>query len=154
MSQAHEELRGLPVPLAVLDDSARRERLVALVRLRGDDQFVVLGLLAILGICVVVWLSGFESGKIHIAKTTEPPARALRYLVDLNHAPQRELLQLPGIGPTLAERIVAYREQGEPFQNVADLENIRGIGVKKRESATPYVYIGDEVPGRLCDVAF
>ena len=143
MSQAHEELKGLPVPLSVLDDSERRERLVALVRLQGDDQIVVLGLLIALLVCGLIWLWCFESGRMNVAKIVENPVYELRFQVDLNNAPKNELLQLPGIGPTLAERIVEYREQVEPYQNVADLQKIQGIGVKKRESATPYVYIGD-----------
>ena len=143
MSQAHEELQGLPVPISVLDDSERRERLVALVRIREDDQLIVLGVLVCLSVCVLVWLWFFEFGKINVAKTADNPVRELRYQVDLNNAPKIELLQLPGVGATLAERIVEYREQVEPYQNIADLEKVRGIGVKKRESATPYVYIGE-----------
>ena len=143
MSQAHEELKGLPVPFSELDDSERRERLVALVRLRGDDQMVILWLLVGLTACVLIWVWFFESGKINVANFAENSANELRYQVDLNSAPKSELLQLPGIGPKLAERIVEYREQVEPYQDVTDLEKIHGIGVKKRESATPYVYIGD-----------
>jgi len=143
MSQAHEELKDLPVPLSVLDDSERRERLIALVRLRGDDQWIVLGLLVGLLVYVMVWLYCLEFGKINVAKISENPVRNLSYQVDLNNAPTSELLQLPGIGVTLAERIVEYREQVEPYQDVADLIKIQGIGIKKRESAIPYVYIGD-----------
>jgi len=143
MSQAREELNGLPVSLSVLDASERRERLVALVRLRGDDQQVVLGLLVCLAVCVLVWLWFFEFGKINVAKISDPSVRELSYQVNLNTAPQNELLQLPGIGATLAARIVEYREEVEPYQDVADLIKIQGIGVKKRESAMPYVYIGD-----------
>jgi competence protein ComEA len=61
----------------------------------------------------------------------------------LNNAPKNELLQLPGIGATLAERIVEYRDDVALFKNVTDLEKITGIGIKKRETATPYVYISD-----------
>jgi len=143
MSQAHEELRHLPVPLSVLDDSEGRKRLVALVRLRDDDQWIVLGLLVCLALCVLAWLWFFEFGKVNVAKISDPLVRELRYQVDLNHAPRSELLQLPGIGATLAERIVEYREEVESYQDVADLIKIQGIGAKKRESALPYVYVGD-----------
>ena len=143
MSQAHEELKGLPVPLSALDDSERRKLLVAIVRLRSDDQFAVLWLLVCLMVCVLVWLWFFEFGKINASIIVENPVRGLSYQVDLNNAPKSELLQLPGIGATLAERIVEYREEVEPYQDVADLIKIQGIGVKKRESAMPYVYIGD-----------
>jgi len=140
MSQAHEVLKGLSVPLSVLEDSERREQLVALVRLRADDQLIVFGLLVSLTVCILVWLWFFEFGKTNVAKNA---VRKLSYQVDLNHAPQIELLQLPGIGATLAERIVEYREEVEPYQDVADLIKIQGIGVKKRESAMPYVFIGE-----------
>jgi|GEM_PF-1035054 len=143
MSQAHEELKGLPVPLSVLDNPERRERLVVLLRLRSEDQLIVLWLLVSLMVCVLVWLWFFEFGKINVAQIADNPVRVLRYQVDLNNAPKSELLQLPGIGATLAERIVEYREEVEPYHDVADLEKIQGIGVKKRESATPYVYIGN-----------
>ena len=143
MSQAHEELKGLPVPLSVLDDSDRRERFVAHARIRSDDQLTVLWMLVGVVVCVLVWLWFFEFGKINVAINLENSTRELRYQVDLNNAVKSELLQLPGIGATLAERIVEYREQVEPYQNIADLEKIRGIGVKKRDSATPYVYIGN-----------
>jgi len=139
----HEDLQGLPVPLSLVDDSERRERLVATVRLRADDQFTVLWLLLGLLICIPVWLWFCESGKTNISFSVEHPTRELHYLVDLNNAPKSELLQLSGIGETLAGRIVEYRNDVAPFKDVTDIEKIHGIGVKKREAATPYVYIND-----------
>jgi competence ComEA-like helix-hairpin-helix protein len=54
---------------------------------------------------------------------TGPPPR-----IDLNHATARELDRLPGIGPSLAERIVADRAARGPFRRAADLDRVRGIG--------------------------
>lgn len=140
----NDDLKGLPVPLSMVDDSEHRRRFVAQVRLRADDQFTVFRLLIGMAICAVVWLGINESGSVNISKTTAYPNRELHYLVDLNNAPKTELLQLPGIGTTLAERIIEYREDVAPFKNVTDLEKITGIGVKKRETATPYVYISGQ----------
>ncbi|MGI5921462.1 MAG: helix-hairpin-helix domain-containing protein [Syntrophomonadaceae bacterium] len=49
--------------------------------------------------------------------------------VNINTAPASELDdKLPGIGPTLAERIVAYRTSNGPFTSAEDLKNVNGIG--------------------------
>lgn len=53
-----------------------------------------------------------------------PPAGPV---VDVNLASPRELDGLPGIGPVLAERIVAHRTQHGPFGTVDDLADVQGI---------------------------
>ena len=138
-----EDLKGLPVPLSQVDNTERREQIVALVRLRADDQSTVLLLLLGLAICALAWLWLWESGKTNVRNSIEHPIRKLQYLIDLNIAPKSELLQLPGIGTTLVDRIIEHREDVALFENVGDLEKIHGIGVKKREAASPYVYIED-----------
>lgn len=49
-------------------------------------------------------------------------------LVDLNNADQAALETLPGIGPALAQRIVAWREENGGFRSVEDLLAVAGIG--------------------------
>ncbi len=51
--------------------------------------------------------------------------------ININTANSEELQKLPGIGPTLAERIVAYREKHGPFQALSELTNVEGIGLEK-----------------------
>jgi competence protein ComEA len=53
--------------------------------------------------------------------------------VDVNRASVAELTALPGIGPALAERIVAAREEGGRFRSVDDLVRVSGIGPAKLE---------------------
>ncbi len=48
--------------------------------------------------------------------------------VDINRADSVSLLNLPGIGPSLAGRILAYRRLHGPFERVEQLVNVRGIG--------------------------
>jgi len=50
--------------------------------------------------------------------------------VDLNTADQAALETLPRIGPALAERIIAWREESGRFQSVDDLLAVPGIGEK------------------------
>ena len=57
-----------------------------------------------------------------------PRAAEQRLRLDPNTAKREELLQIPGLGPVLAERIVRNREQHGPFQNVDELERVPGIG--------------------------
>lgn len=48
--------------------------------------------------------------------------------IGINSASSYELEQLPGIGPTLAERIVAYRQEHGAFERTADIMQVKGIG--------------------------
>jgi competence ComEA-like helix-hairpin-helix protein len=48
--------------------------------------------------------------------------------MDLNAAGAAELVRLPGVGPVLAERIMAEREAGGPFTSVEDLTRVPGLG--------------------------
>lgn len=51
--------------------------------------------------------------------------------IDVNSAPIATLKKLPGVGPVLAERIVAYREANGPYTEAAELSSVKGIGPKK-----------------------
>lgn len=52
-------------------------------------------------------------------------------ILDINEAGYFELQTLPGIGPVLAERIIAYRDSAGDFRAVEELTNVNGIGEKK-----------------------
>jgi competence ComEA-like helix-hairpin-helix protein len=55
-------------------------------------------------------------------------ARASGGRLELNRADAGALRALPGIGPVLAERIVAHRSRHGPFETLDDLRAVRGIG--------------------------
>ena len=48
--------------------------------------------------------------------------------VDVNTADVDDLVRLNGIGPVLAARIIAYREDHGPFATLDDLARVQGIG--------------------------
>lgn len=51
--------------------------------------------------------------------------------VNINQADLSQLQQLPGIGPTLSQRIVDFRDRNGPFATVEDLLDVSGIGEAK-----------------------
>lgn len=70
------------------------------------------------------------------APIVSPPARfspSLGNLININTATQAELESLPGIGPALAQRVIAYREANGPFQSIEDIMKVSGIGPKTFE---------------------
>jgi len=50
--------------------------------------------------------------------------------IEINRASAAELEALPGVGPVLAERIVAYRREHGPFRAAEELMAVRGVGPK------------------------
>lgn len=63
--------------------------------------------------------------------------------VDINRAEVWLLEALPGIGPTLAQRIVDYREQNGPFHNTSEITRVAGIGEAIYEQVKHLVTIAD-----------
>ena len=51
--------------------------------------------------------------------------------LNLNRATENELDGLPGVGPVLAKRIVAYRAEHGNFGSVSELQKVSGIGPSK-----------------------
>ena len=51
--------------------------------------------------------------------------------MNVNTASEELLVTLPGIGPVLARRIIAYREEHGHFATLEDLLQVSGIGEKK-----------------------
>lgn len=60
-------------------------------------------------------------------------------IVYVNSASQAELESLPRVGPELARRIIAYREEHGPFTTLDDLLAVSGIGPSLLEAITPFI---------------
>jgi competence protein ComEA len=49
------------------------------------------------------------------------------------------MVQLPGLGETLARRIITDRQQRGPFRDIDDLDRVDGIGLRTLERIRPYL---------------
>ncbi len=58
--------------------------------------------------------------------------------VNLNSADVDELDELPGVGPSTAQKILDYRKSNGMFRTVDDLEEVSGIGPKTLEKIKPF----------------
>jgi competence protein ComEA len=124
-----------------MSDPARHPRWF----LRRADQAAVAALVAAALAAMAGWWAshgGWRGGQIEIDRA-EP--LAARFEVDINAADWPELLLLPGVGPTLAHRIVDSRQAAGPFADHEDLRRVRGIGPKTLEQLRPYLR---PMPGR------
>lgn len=76
-------------------------------------------------------LTAVSAQRLHAAPKVQ--AEAQEGKVNVNTAGPEELVEVRGIGPTLAERIVEFRKSNGPFKSVEDLAAVRGIGSAKLE---------------------
>lgn len=114
---------------------------------------------------VVVWMLaattlGFLLSRAEVDDHADRDTlQAVQTGVDPNRAAWFELAQLPGIGESLARRIVAFREErlraGDPnhpvFEKPGDLSRVRGIGERTVHRIAPYLRIDGVEPRRFVD---
>lgn len=62
--------------------------------------------------------------------------------MDINTATVQQLQLLPGVGESIAKRIVDYRTEHGRFTVIEELMNVTGIGEKKFEGLRDYIKIG------------
>ena len=99
---------------------------------------------------IVVLVGTAFVGLLHLRSSTYVPdpmpatgalAHQLGDRLDPNTAPAQELEALPGLGPSKAAAIVAFREQhgGRPFEFAEDLRRVSGIGPALLERMRPHL---------------
>ena len=68
--------------------------------------------------------------------------------LDLNRVSMEDLCLIPGIGESLAQEIIAYRERRRGFRSVEELKNVKGIGEKKYRVFKSYFSVTQTFPAK------
>lgn len=90
-------------------------------------------------------LTSAESGRA-VQRVPAPKLRPGDVPVDINAATREQLMRLPGVGPGLADRILAYRTEHRRFKSVDELTAVSGIGTRTLERIRPLATTHDSVP--------
>lgn len=91
-----------------------------------------------IAIAFVLWLSTSAFTQPNPAPGPSPETSR----VDLNTATEKELEQLPGVGPATAKKIIA----GRPYASVSELSRA-GVSKRQLERITPLVTVSSRGPG-------
>ncbi len=70
--------------------------------------------------------------------------------ININTANQEQLELLPGVGPSTAKKILAYREK-HPFKEVIHIMRIKGIGRKTFQKLKPFLSVKGPTTLRVAD---
>ena len=133
-----------------------------------DDKraALVLACLALAGAGVRFFLapsSATPPGDVQLQSASAPRPNALRETarraaqlsrpllpgerIDLDRADVSEITRLPRIGPALAQRIVAWRNEHGPFGSIARLDSVSGVGPSLLKAVQPFVsFSGSSAP--------
>ena len=88
-------------------------------------------------------MTGTSNGRAPTSSATGLSQGVASNLVNINTASQQELDTLAGIGPALAQRIIAYRTVKGPFTKIEDIQNVSGIGPVTFEKIKNMITIGN-----------
>ncbi len=100
---------------------------------------LALGLLGLVGKSLYDW--GYAAG----FAAAQPEADGAFASLDLNRITFAELRTLPGLGDTLARRVIDDRDRKGPFANFADLRRVAGIGPKTLDRLRPFLHVQGSV---------
>ncbi len=93
----------------------------------------------------IPYVAGFipdeESGFVVVSEGT--PSSLFGDLLNINTASVEELDELPSIGPTIAQRIVDYREAFGLFASIEDIVNVSGIGQATYNEIKDLITVGE-----------
>ncbi len=80
---------------------------------------------------------------VSLKKPSLAENKSITSIININTASQSQLQSLTGIGPSLASRIIDYRDANGDFSDLGDLKKVKGIGDKKAQILKPYISFED-----------
>jgi competence protein ComEA len=107
--------------------------------LRLSDQWFVAMLLFVALLALAVYWTGAGGFRGELVDIDLAEPLTADFHVDINTAPWPELAQLPGVGETLARRIVESRQRDGPFRRHADIQRVHGMGPILLEGIRPFL---------------
>ena len=138
-------------PLVPADTSLAASPVVEPTRLvthfwLSDRNQLAAGLLT-LAMLLSLWCSDSRSSSSLPASHSAPDPQ-FEQRIDLNLATSAELELLDGIGPKLADRIIADRDKRGSFATVESIRRVKGIGPKTLEKNRRWMKVTNAAEGR------
>ena len=107
---------------------------------------LILGIALLVGMGIDFYQQNFAPSRIHkipagqeVLVQQKQKELASKQQVNPNTATSEELQRVPGIGPQLAERIIAYRQEHGYFAMLEDLRKVSGVGPSTYKKIEPYL---------------
>ena len=108
----------------------------------------------VLGCCIFLYLVSLcaaavtdDSQRVESSPLRQSDPTEMAFYLDapinINRADALELQLLPSIGPVLAERILAHRQEQGDFHSLDDLDAVKGIGPKTIQKISPYLIFSE-----------
>ena len=114
-----------------------RRQLRPLLKRMDQAAVAALTMAALVSVGLYWGVRGGTSGRLIEIERSQP--RPAQFQLDINRAEWPEFSVLPGIGETLARRIVESRSIDGPFADVDQLQRVSGIGPKTLQTIRPYL---------------
>jgi comEA protein len=142
---------SLPTALYVILTAVNSRRLP--VTAGKFNQFWTLVIILLIVVIVIGGIIAWQKYspahpiEISLSPTTESSDEAFQVeqpqKVDINRAEAWLLEALPGIGETLAQRIIDYRQQNGAFRSISEITEVEGIGQSLYEQIKDLITVGD-----------
>ena len=106
----------------------------------GEGCILMAAALLLAALCAIVEWNRTPQ-EIYVAPVSSVYQAQTDMRLDLNTVDKEQLMQLPGIGEALAERILAFREANGGFVHVEQLDMVEGLSAGKIDAIREYVMV-------------